>query len=199
MRTLARLVSAAALVALLTLASAAGHHRYGPDAGFPAARAQEQPIKLWRPAAWNLKLAAAKNAWNDLAGWSLFVIVQSEAKADVVFADDAIGNYTVCLDDTGTFNVLGPYVSCVVNLSTHTGSDGNTRLTEHELGHVLGFAHHTVAANYQREVDLGWNPRVCDDTSHPAWSPYVGVMWVCGLQVLTLDDRAGLDAAGYAG
>ncbi len=199
---LRHVVVVSCLVAVWLLAgtpAAMAHHLYTPHAGWAKARNGRESITVFMPTAWNLRLSQAVAGWNSLAGWELFQIVRDRKRADVVLKGAASGMEADCRTTDGQIGLQGPNAHCWISLATHTHALGTMYVLEHELGHVLGFAHHVPASMYAAEVASGDHPMVCDDSGHVDYSTYQGVMSYCGPGRLTQGDRIGLLEAGYAG
>jgi len=121
--------------------------------------------------------------WNDAARARLFV--RGCAGAQVVTKSSDV----TWVDASGS--------PCII----YVGEPWNLRVATHELGHCLGFADHVQADTYDCCAKRYIAPRVCDDPSHPAYSPYRGVMSYCDWSGewnwFGSDDQKMLRAAGY--
>jgi hypothetical protein len=193
------IASAASSIAGSPLAHAA---TYSPRAGFADAKlsaASPQPITVWKPPRWKIRLAAAIAAWNAQAGRTLFERVRSSDTADVDLVDGAgIGWAVACVDATGTFDMYDAYAHCAIYLPVHGASTANLWSLVHEMGHTLGFVDHVHVTEYARYVRWALDPRVCDDPTNVAYSPYEGIMSDCQAAPAFRGDAAALVRAGYA-
>jgi hypothetical protein len=199
-------LACAVLVAVIALfapqtARAATKQSYSPASGFRKAR-HHKSITVWKPEAWGLRLNAALRAWNRQAGWSLFERARNSDRADVellpLAQTDLSWDSTACSDRDGAFDLKAAYDRCTVYLGRHGPSKEAVLTLEHELGHTLGFVDHVNASLYQSFKDSGLHPLVCDDPSHPADSPYDGIMSYCQFHVgVNVWDSRLLELKGY--
>jgi hypothetical protein len=192
-----------ALVLLVAIApSALATDLYSRRAGFAKAKlSAETPtaVAIWKPARWKVSLNAAIRGWNRQARRQLFVRAWKKGDADVVLADGTdVGWAAACYDSTGAFDMYRRYARCTVFLPYHGDTPGTTWTLVHEMGHTLGFVDHVHASEYRRYVRLNLDPRVCDDPSHRAYSPYDGIMADCQSAPRFAGDAAALVRAGYA-
>lgn len=166
-----------------------GAHIFGSGSGFEKAKHEPRTsINVWKDPTLYANVPNIILPWNNLTGWSLFKIVTDQTLADVKFVKSsstwvkAEPNYT------------DPYTSCIIYSATT-----DTYTLRHEIGHCLGFADHVWKVYYG---DPRWiNPKVCDDPSHPAYSPYKGVMsycdWSYPVRWFGADDSKMIIDAGY--
>ena len=194
-----------ALLVAVVLASAGAAHAsvlYTRRAGFAKAKlSADSPtsIAVWKPPRWTVSLNAAIRGWNHQASRRLFVRVWKKTEADVVLADGKdVGWAAACYDSSGAFDMFRAYARCTVYLPYHGDTPATTWALVHEMGHTLGFVDHVHAYEYRRYVKANLDPRVCDDPSHPAYSPYNGIMSDCQATSRFAGDAAALVRAGYA-
>jgi hypothetical protein len=198
--------AALALVAACAISGGGGPARaaatYSRVAGFAQAKlsaSSPRPIAVWKPARWHIRLGEAIDMWNGQARRTLFVRVWDASRADVVLQDGTgIGWAAACYDASGTYDMEAAYSRCTIFVPYHGATRSTTWTLVHEMGHTLGFVDHVVAADYDRYVRWNLDPRVCDDPSHPAYSPYNGIMSECEAHDGFRGDAAGLVRADYA-
>ncbi len=201
-RARAVVVALSVLLAVWMLSGVAAADVYSGRAGFADAKVSAgapAAIRVWKPAAWSIRLSAAIRGWNRQAGRTLFERTRSEARADVILSDGAdVGWAAACYDAAGIYDMEAAYDRCTIFVPFHGDTDTATWSLIHEMGHTLGFVDHVHASLYARFVREDLDPRVCDDPSHPAYSPYQGIMSECRPADRFKGDAAALVRAGYA-
>jgi hypothetical protein len=192
----------AALLVVVLASGAGATVLYSRRAGFAKAKlSADTPasIAIWKPARWKVSLNTAIRGWNGQARRRLFVRVWKRADADVVLADGSdVGWAAACYDSAGAFDMYRRYARCTVYLPYHGDTPATTWALVHEVGHTLGFVDHVHAYEYRRYVKANLDPRVCDDPSHRAYSPYNGIMSDCQTTSRFAGDAVALVRAGYA-
>jgi hypothetical protein len=122
----------------------------------------------------DLPVAQVVSDWNTTAGFQLLTLVPEDGQIEVRWSEHA-----------HSYAAPNPWggahpVRCVAAVS-HGHAHIADRVLAHEVGHCLGWADHVLASQHHSGA------RVCDDPSHPAFSPYAGIMSYCTL-LLTGDD-----------
>lgn len=133
------------------------------------------------------KATLAMEAWNEAAGVTLFVLASEYTRIDVIIGN-GVGHHAWMSPHPNA----GPYTRCDISVtplalvSTYT----------HELGHCLGLADSVHLSQWEH---LGIYPgmTVCDDPTHPNYSPYDGIMSYCGKRHINAGDIAALELLGY--
>lgn len=138
----------------------------------------------------------AINAWNDAAGVDLFALVRHPASARVYIRQ---GRITSMIEDGHTGSAwmspapnTGPYTYCDITVIAMT-----TELHIHELGHCLGLADSVDIHEWSTSGYIYPGMTVCDDPTHPNYSPYDGIMSYCGGRHINAGDIAALELLGY--
>lgn len=178
-----RLVLIAVMVTLSLPSPARADHLFDPESGFQKARVGRSSIRVCDSTD-RVEIGGVIGPWNATAGWQLFAL--SCDMPDVVFR---VGTSTLVQT-----TYLEPFTRCVVEVASD-----RVQTLQHELAHCLGFADHVYAAEYG---PFWVNPAVCDDTSHPAYASYRGVVSYCESSTpqtwFRNDDEQMLSRAGYA-